>query len=156
MTDTTRRTVGWKRHFIVFWVFVGAMASAVFAVMIIMTLGGTYYFRVIPLWAIQVIVDKWWPFIVLGEITLQIIPMAVRYQTQSWDVVADQWTSWIPGAACLFVPLQIFVFGTFSMGGEGWRLWGLSVFAALIELLLQSLSNKLIAAARGSEETSVR
>lgn len=142
-----------RRH-VIFWVFAGAMSSGAFAFLGAGIIIAAYYTGWIPLWAIQEIANKIWPFVCIIEITLQVIPMNVRQQTQGWDVVADQWTSFLPMVGCAVVLTAMF-FGKLGMGPEGWRIWSASLGVAIIELMLLSVSNKLIAAARGSEETAV-
>ncbi len=143
-----------RRRAVQEWVLLGAVSSGLFGVATLGILAATYYARWIPLEVFYFIATKVWPFVCLGEIIVQIIPMDVRQQTQGWDVVADQWTSFLPLAGCLLVFAGMF-FGPFGLDSEGWQVWAMSFLTALIEFLLLAVSNKLIAAARGSEETAV-
>jgi hypothetical protein len=138
-----------RRHVLV-WVFVGAISSALFTGTLILTLVGAYHFKFITPGAIQEIAFLFWPTVCFVEIIMQIVPMIVRQQTQGWDVVADQATSFFPMTGCLLI-LGLIGFGLFGMGAEGWLVWEESLFTAFIELALLALSNKLIAAARGEE-----
>ncbi len=157
-TDTTGmppervRKIRHRRH-ILAWVFTGAISSALFAAMVVAIPLATYYAKWLTPAAAEAIFANW-PYVFLAEIIMQIIPMNVRQQTQGWDVVADQWTSFLPMLGCAVLLTAMF-FGGFAMDERGWNFLGWSFLTAVIELLLLAVSNKLIAAARGSEETPV-
>ena len=157
-TDTTGmppervRKIQHRRH-VLAWVFTGAISSALFAIMTVAIPLATYYAKWLTPAAAEAIFANW-PYVILAEVIMQIIPMNVRQQTQGWDVVTDQWTSFLPMLGCAVVLTAMF-FGGFAMDERGWKFLSWSFLTAVIELLLLAVSNKLIAAARGSEETQV-
>lgn len=141
------------RKHVLTWVFIGAIASGVFAVANFFVLVAVFYAGWLTPSAIETVVT-FWPFVCLFEIVLQIIPMNVRQQTQGWDVIIDQWTSYLPAVSAIVVLVAMF-FGNFGLNFDGWLIWSASLFTAVIELQLIPIGNKLIAAARGSEETTL-
>lgn len=143
-----------RRHFVLLWVFLGAGASFSFTVLTITVLLAGFYAHWISEWATDIVAYTVWPFVCLIEIIFQVIPMNVRQQTQGWHVVADQWTSYLPITGCVVIGCAMF-FGGFSMSGSGWIIWWQSLLTGIVEFMLLAVSNKLIAAARGSEETPV-
>jgi hypothetical protein len=107
-----------------------------------------YYFQAIPFWLLQDIAYKYWPVACVLEVLLQTIPMNTRQATANWDVVVDQWTSFLPitGWICLLVAMG---FGRFGLGTEGLWLYVEWFGVAAIELELLAVGNRMIAANRG-------
>lgn len=158
-TDTTGmplekvRRIRHRRH-VIAWVFAGAASSVLFPAATVAVLLAGYYSMWLKPAAVTYIATEIWPYVCIAEIIMQMIPMNARQQTQGWDVIADQWTSFFPLIGCVIV-LAAMYFGGFGMDAEGWRIWNLSFFTGVAEMLLLAIGNKLIAAARGSEETPV-
>jgi len=143
-----------KRRRLVFtWVLIGAMTSGIFAVANFAILVAVFSAGWLTPSAVGTIM-VFWPFVCLLEIALQIVPMNVRQQTQGWDVIIDQWTSFLPLTSCVAVLIAM-SFGKFGLNFDGWLMWTASLFTAVIEMQLIPIGNKLIAAARGSEETNI-
>ena len=142
-----------RRQLVFTWVLIGAMTSGIFAVANFSILIAVFSAGWLTPSAVGTIM-MFWPFVCLLEIILQIIPMNVRQQTQGWDVIIDQWTSWLPLTSCLAVLIAMF-FGKFGLNFDGWLMWTASLLTAIIEMQLIPIGNKLIAAARGSEETNL-
>ena len=138
-----------RRH-VVAWVFIGAVSSVVFAVVTVGVELLAYQVKWIPPEHMDRIAYSIWGFVCLIEVMLQIIPMIVRYQTKSWDLVADQWTSYAPLMGCVVV-FTLMIFAGLQVGGPGLIILALSFCVSLVELELLALSNPLIAAARGTE-----
>ncbi len=145
-----RRRHNWRA----FWVLIGGFASGGFFFSVVGTFIGAYYFTWIPLWAMQRI-EEAWPFLMLTYVVSQILPMLARFHSQGGAVAADQFTSVIATMGTVVV-LTAWAFGVLPIASEGWRMLAQVGIVNFIDLLLLVLGNKLIAAARGSEETAVR
>lgn len=153
MTDaanTKRKETDWSH----IWVLIGAMASGGYLFAVLGIFLGAYHLQVIPASAISFIADDLWPFVCLGYIFLQIIPMVVRYQTQGWDVGIDQ-VSTIVAFMGIVVVLAGWGFGKIVIDAEGWKMFSLTLMTHLIDISLLLGGNKMIAAARGSEERAI-
>ena len=146
-----RRKVNWAQN----WVLIGAMASGGYLVIILATFLGAYYFKFIPSSAIVFIADTVWPFVCLGYIITQVIPMIVRYQTQGWDVGLDQITTIVALIGSVVV-LAVAVFEVITIDAAGWKMFLENVLTHVIDVLLLLAGNKMIAAARGAEERNIR
>ena len=142
-----------RRRLVLIWVFIGALTSGIFAVANFAILVAVFYAEWLTPSAVGTIM-MFWPFVCLLEIILQIVPMNVRQQTQGWDVIIDQWTSFLPLTSCVAVLIAM-SFGKFGLNFDGWLMWTASLLTAIIEMQLIPIGNKLIAAARGSEETNL-
>ena len=143
-----------RRRYVIAWVSAGGASSVLFTAATITILFAAYYGKWLTPAAVEQISRNIWWVVCFGEVLMQAIPMIVRQQTQGWDVIADQWTSFFPLLGCVVV-LTAMAFGGFGMDADGWRILAQSFFAGVVELVLLALGNKLIAAARGSEETQV-
>src|SRR3989338_7269963 len=140
-----------NRQYVLIWVFLGAIASGVFPIMLAFVLLGTYKFGIISLWAMQEIIARYvWPVVCLTEVVLQAIPMIVRQQTKGVDVVADQWTSVFPMAGVIVLAI-LGANVIFRMVLDGWLRGGWTLSTAIIELPLLPPTTQLTAAARGEE-----
>jgi hypothetical protein len=142
-TPRPKRRINWAS----FWVMMGAFSSGGFFVLILIT------FLLLPPATIGYLAGIW-PFLCVGYIIMQIIPMIARYQTQGLDVAIDQFTSIFAVMGTVFV-LAAAIF-KISLSGDGWYIFGLNIVTHAADLLLLVVGNKMIAAARGSEETPVR
>ena len=146
-----RRRTNWAR----LWVHLGAMSSGGFLLSTLAVFIGAYHYQAIPTSAIVIIADTVWPFVCLGYLVTQVVPMIVRYQTQGWDVDADQITTIIAVMGTVVV-LAGWAFSFLELDVSGWKMFAENVLTHLIDILLMLSGNKMIAAARGSEGTNIR
>ena len=145
-----RKKIDWTNA----WVFAGAMTSGGFAILILATFLGAYYWNLLSPEMMDFVADETWPFVCLTYLISQIIPMIVRYQTQGWDVGIDQ----ISTIIALLGTIAIFAgwaFGVLPITSAGWQIFFQTVLTHVADILLLLAGNKMIAAARGAEERRI-
>jgi len=158
MSDTphTPHPKSWRKsiNWTAVWVFAGAMSSGGLMVLTLTTFLGAYRWSFLSSGSTTFIANTIWPFICLGYLAFQVVPMIVRYQTQGWDVAVDQISTIVAFMGSVAV-LTMWLTGYLTVDAAGWRIFFQTLLTHVVDLLLLLAGNKMIAAARGAEEKRI-